>query len=171
MHREIATNSTPKEYDVVRDNRTAVFDGLDFEPNNTYNTDCCQALRCIAAIPENVTDMINEEEVTVTWLKDGQALSSAEERYAITNNLNYYQPFFNQTRFRSDLRMTPFLESEDVGVYQCLFSISGELVMTTPFRLDSGTQIHVYLIIHPYDCAHVAAFYRRRGSAVDGTNC
>ena len=172
MYREVSTNGTPKAYDIIRDNRTAVVNGTDFEPNDIHNTDCCQALRCIAAIPENVTGMINEEETTLTWLKDGQPLSSAEERYAITNNLNYYQPLFNQTRFRSDLRLTPFLQSEDVGVYQCLFSISGELVITTPFRLDSGTHsryMHIYCIVmYMYVYSYVSLHFTE-GDAVQLT--
>lgn len=146
MERETATNGTLKEYDIIRDNRTVVVNGTNFEPDNIFYTDCCQALRCIAAIPENVTDMINEEDATLTWLKDGHVLSG--ERYAITNNLNYYQPDFNETRFRSDLRLTPFLHSEDVGVYQCLFSINGDLVTTTPYRLDSG--IYLFILSHSY---------------------
>lgn len=130
-----------KDYDRIRDNRTAVQNGSDFEPDQYFNTECCQVLRCIAAVPGDATGAPDLDLATVVWVRDEEELSHQPNRIEIVQLDATYDELLNITRFHTDLRLTPFLQSRDTGVYQCLFFNYGnyrEVVTTTPIRLDSG---------------------------------
>ena len=130
-----------KDYDSIRDNRTATQNGTDFEPDQYFNTECCQVLRCIAAVPGNVIGAPDIDLATAVWMRDEEELSYQPNRIEILQLDATYDVELNITRFHTDLRLTPFLQSRDTGVYQCLFFNYGnyrEIVTTTPIRLDSG---------------------------------
>ena len=109
---------------------------MPFEPMISQGS-CCKVLRCEARIPEDVT--ANTGTQSVTWLRNESVVVNDGLR-ELTKSITY-QSSQDETIIRSDLRLTPFLESRDAGVYQCLFfdyDSDGEVLTTIPFRLDSG---------------------------------
>ena len=134
----IAGTFSVKPYDLIRDNRTLYTPGEDFETAD-FDDLCCQVFRCIAAIPGDQTSAADIDLLTVTWLKDGEVVPSAD-RIVINNQLRYQEPPIDSTRYISRLFLRPF-ETSDAGVYQCVytdFDSHRELVFSSPFRLDSG---------------------------------
>ena len=128
----------PKDYDMIRDNRTAFTNGSTYEPA-TYTTNCCQVLRCLASLPGDLTGAPNIGSLSVSWLKNEREILNMPNRYNITSRV-YYNTGQNETRIHSDLRLIPFQQSTDTGIYQCMFfdfDSDGEVLTTTPFRLDS----------------------------------
>ena len=129
---------TLKDYDKIRDNRTAVMNGSIFEPD-MYLDDCCTVLRCLASIPGNKIKATNISKLSVSWLKDEQEIVNTPSSYNITSQL-VYSSQSNTTQFRTDFRIIPFDQSTDTGVYQCMFfdhDSDGEVLTTKPIRLDS----------------------------------
>ena len=128
-----------KDYDDVRDNRTAFEEGLHFEPDR-YDGGCCQVFRCIAFFPGDQTNAPNFNSLSVMWLKNGEEIVHSPGRTEIMNTTRY-QSGQDSTRFIFQLHLISF-EPSDIGVYQCVytdFDTDRELVFSTPFRLDSGT--------------------------------
>ena len=143
--RDPVSRETVNPYDNFQDNRTGVENGTDFEPDGVFDTTCCQVLRCLAGVPGNTTGP-----ASVTWIRDGEEVHPEPNR-TLVENVVRYQSNLNETRLRSDLRLTPF-EMDDIGVYQCVFfdsDLDGEVITTTPLRLDSGA-VHsiLYLILN-----------------------
>jgi len=131
-------SSTLKDYDMIRDNRTAFTNGSVYEPD-TYFTTCCQVLRCLASLPGNLTGAPNIGSLSVSWLKNEVKVINTPNRHNITSSITY-NTGQNETRIRSDLRLIPFQQSTDTGIYQCMFfdfDSDREVLTTTPFRLDS----------------------------------
>ena len=128
-------NNTLKDYDKIRDNRTAVLNGSIFEPD-IYLKNCCTVLRCLASIPGNVTGAVGISNLSVSWLKDELKIVNTPNRYNITSQLDYLSES-QKTQFHTDIRIIPFDQSTDTGVYQCMFFSAGEVLTTKPIRLDS----------------------------------
>ena len=129
---------TLKDYDIIRDNRTAVMNGSIFEPD-MYLDDCCTVLRCLASIPGNKIEATNISKLSVSWFKDEQEIVNTPNKYNITSQL-VYSSQSNTNQFRTDFRIIPFDQSTDTGVYQCMFfgnDSDGEVLTTKPIRLDS----------------------------------
>ena len=127
-----------KDYDDVRDNRTAFEEGLIFEPGR-YDGSCCQVFRCIAAFPGDQTNAPNFNSLSVVWLKNEEEIVHSPGRTEIENTTRY-QSGSDSTRLITKLYLIPF-EPSDIGVYQCVytdFDTDRELVFSAPFRLDSG---------------------------------
>ena len=129
-------NNAPKTYDSIHDNRTVYTPGLTFE-SDVYQTLCCQVFRCIISIPGDQTGSPDISLLTVTWLRNEQVVDHMDGRTEIQNSLRY-QPGPDETRYVSQLVLTPF-QTSDAGIYQCVytdFDSDRELVFSTPFRLD-----------------------------------
>ena len=139
---EIAGGGTAgavKTYDGIRDNRTSYSPTNNFEPN-VYAELCCQVFRCIIAIPGDQTAAPNISSLSVAWLKDGEEIVHVAGRTEIVNSLRY-QSGPDETRYITQLQLIPF-QTTDAGVYQCVYSDfdnDGEVVFSSPFRLDSGS--------------------------------
>ena len=133
------TSGVFKTYDIIRDNRSSFTIGDNFEPMQyTEDTTCCQVFRCNIAIPEDQRGAANISQLTVTWLRNEEELVHSS-RIEIKNDLRYNSGN-NETRYITELRLLPF-EATDIGVYQCVytdFDSDGELVLSTPFSLDTG---------------------------------
>jgi len=71
-------SSTLKDYDMIRDNRTAFTSGSTYEPDPYFST-CCQVLRCLASVPGDRRGAPNIGSLSVTWLKNEWALSFTSE--------------------------------------------------------------------------------------------
>ena len=72
---------------MIKDNRTSYTPGEDFETG--VNTGlCCQVFRCIAVLPGDQRTAA-ENQLTVTWLKDGQEIVHSPGRTEIENELRY----------------------------------------------------------------------------------
>ena len=131
-------SSTLKDYDMIRDNRSAFTNGSVYEPD-IYFTSCCQVLRCLASLPGNLTGAPNIGSLSVSWLKNEVKVINTPNRHNITSSISY-NTGQNETRIRSDLRLIPFQQYTDTGIYQCMFfdfDSDREVLTTTPFRLDS----------------------------------
>ena len=144
-------SSTLKDYDMIRDNRTAFTNESIYEPD-IYSVTCCEVLRCIASLPGNHTGAPNIGSLSVSWLKNEGEIMNMPNRYNITSRL-YYNSGQDETQICSDLRLIPFQQSTDTGIYQCMFfdfDSDGEVLTTTPFRLDSRKpEIHSDMIFSP----------------------
>ena len=128
----------PKDYDMIHDNRTAFTNGSIYEPD-IYFTSCCQVLRCLASLPGDLRGAPNIGLLSVSWLKNEDEIVNVPDRYDLTSVIRY-NTGQNETRIRSDLRLIPFQQSTDTGIYQCMFfdfDSDREVLTTTPFRLDS----------------------------------
>ena len=96
-------------------------------------------MRCIASIPGDQTGAANIGAQSVSWLKNEEKIENTPNRYNITLSIRYSSGP-DETRIRTDLRLIPFQQSTDTGIYQCMFfdfDNDGEVLTTTPFRLDS----------------------------------
>ena len=96
--------------------------------------------RCIIAIPGDQTAAPNISSLSVAWLKDGEEIVHVPGRTEIDNDLRYNMGN-DETRYITQLQLIPF-QTTDTGVYQCVYSDfdnDGEVVFSTPFRLDSGS--------------------------------
>ena len=94
--------------------------------------------RCIAVLPGDQRTAA-ENQLTVTWLKDGQEIVHSPNRTEIESEFRYNSGTAT-TRYISRLFLIPF-EGSDAGVYQCVYSdfdSDRELVFSSPFRLDSS---------------------------------
>ena len=126
-----------KTYDSINDNRTSYIPGEDFETGVNAGL-CCQVFRCIAVLPGDQRTAA-ENQLTVTWLKDGQEILHSPGRTEIENDLRYSSGTAT-TKYVSRLFLRQF-EGSDAGVYQCVYSdfdSDRELVFSSPFRLDSS---------------------------------
>ena len=102
--------TSPTDSDSFPDNRVAVTVG-----NN-------QLLRCVGSGSSSPP--------SVVWVRNGEQVVNGG-RITITEGT----PGGQQTS--SELQIINFALS-DVGVYQCIFTESDEVITTTPLRLDTG---------------------------------
>ena len=96
--------------------------------------------RCQISIPGDQTAAPNIASLSVAWLKDEEEIIHVAGRTEIVNDLRY-NTGNNETRYITELRLLPF-QTTDAGVYQCVyfdFDNDGEVVFSSPFRLDSGS--------------------------------
>ena len=139
---EIAGGGTAgavKTYDGIRDNRTSYSPGLNFDAN-VYSALCCQVFRCNIAIPGDQRAAPNISSLSVAWLKDGEEIIHVAGRTEIDNDLRY-STANDETRYVTQFQLIQF-QTTDAGVYQCVYSDfdnDGEVVFSSPFRLDSGS--------------------------------
>ena len=105
------------------DNRTAVPLGETIDPGDITGQ---WVLRCTAEAPIN-------KGPSIVWVRNGEEVIPDDDRVTIDN-----ETFASGSRTVSDLRIRNFTQS-DAGVYQCIFTTTGnEILTTTPLRLDTG---------------------------------
>ena len=116
------------------DNRTAVALAASIDPPGTSGGNTL--LRCVAAHTDDAGQVPGE----LVWIRNGLELSDGDSRGRVT-----ITPLVFGTRYGADLQITAFEES-DAGIYQCVAtdaaSSDSDVVISSPFRLDTGTCTH-----------------------------
>ena len=104
---------------LFQDNRTGIVLGSQVSMN-------CAAETSNNALP-----------VQISWTRDGKIIIDDSTHHINTTDLN------------SSLQITNFT-LQDVGVYQCIFNtLTTELTMTIPFRLQTGEYNNIVTISYP----------------------
>ena len=107
---------------ILNDNRTGIALGATVDGS---------LLTCIAG--HQGDGVVNYNLPSVVWVRNGQPVDDTDSRITITPTS------MANGRLTSSLTITNFALS-DAGVYQCVFTDSGntELITTVPYRLDTG---------------------------------
>ena len=79
------------------------------------------SINCIA----ETFNLNNAPHIQISWIRDGNTIVEDSTHYINTIDLN------------SNLQITDF-SLHDIGVYQCIYAETTELITTIPFKLQTG---------------------------------